>query len=358
MIAGQTINSYFATHVPLIEEEMRRTITGAPAAELRRVLRPALFTEMHPSTFNTMLNYHLGFADTDGAPAQVYSGKRIRPVLTLLACEACGGSVETALPAAAAIELLHNFSLIHDDIEDRDELRRGRPTLWRLWGDAQAINAGDAMFALAHEAIEKLTERGVTPLRVLGTLRAFDEAAVALTVGQHLDLSFETRTDVSVSEYMTMIQGKTAALTQAACAIGALIGGAMDERTQALASFGAWLGVAFQLQDDVLGIWGDPQVTGKQDSDLSHRKKTLPVLYAAEQNARVRDLYLMRDWNTDADLQIVRDLIEMSGAREYTQQASLDAYTRSLQALDAAQVDNPPGAILHSLAQSLISRES
>lgn len=173
-----------------------------------------------------------------------------------------------------------------------------------------------------------------------------------------MDLSFESRANVSVKEYLAMIRGKTGALTHAACAIGALIGGATDERIQALATFGAWLGIAFQLQDDVLGIWGNPDITGKQDSDLVHRKKTLPVLYAAEKNSRVRDLYFTRDWNSDANLVVVRQMIDASGAREYTEQAALDAYTHSLQALDEAQVDNPAGSLLRELAQSLLGREA
>jgi geranylgeranyl diphosphate synthase type I len=352
MVAVQTINSYFATHIPRIEEEMRRILNMTPTD----VSAPSGITQ--PALFNTMLNYHVGFADTDGRPTQVYSGKRIRPVLTLLACEASGGPVELAYPAAAAIELLHNFSLIHDDIEDRDEIRRGRSTLWKLWGDAQAINTGDAMFALAHAALERLQESNLDPLRVLRALRVFDEAAVALTIGQYLDLNFVMRPDVQVSEYMNMIRGKTGALIQAACAIGALIGGALNEGVQALAGFGTWLGIAFQLQDDVLGIWGDPLVTGKQDSDLSHHKRTLPVLYAAERDQRVRELYLMREWNTNIDLQVVRELIEASGAREYTQQAALDAYSRSLQALDTAQMDNTFSTLLRHLAQSLMNREA
>ncbi len=352
MDAVLTLNTYFAVHVPRVEEEMRCALKRATTDPATPV------ATAHPASFDTMLNYHLGFADTSGAPASVYSGKRIRPMLTLLCCEACGGSPESALPAAAAIELLHNFSLIHDDIEDRDEMRRSRPTLWALWGDAQAINTGDAMFALAHGAIEALAGRGTEPARVLRALRAFDDAAVALTVGQHLDLSFETRADVSTSEYMAMIQGKTGALTQAACAIGALLGGAPDERISALASFGARLGIAFQLQDDVLGIWGDPVVTGKQGSDLSHRKRTLPVLYAAGRDTRVRELYLRRGQVPDADLAEVRRLVEASGAREYTQRAALDAYRCAVQSLDAARVDNPAGALLRDLAQSLLGRES
>jgi geranylgeranyl diphosphate synthase type I len=157
---------------------------------------------------------------------------------------------------------------------------------------------------------------------------------------------------------MAMVRGKTGALTQAACAIGALIGRAADERVSALASFGAWLGIAFQIQDDILGIWGDPDVTGKQDSDLSHRKKTLPVLYATERNARARDIYFKRDWNAASDVDVMRQLIEAGGAREYTEQIALDAYTRALQGLDAAMVDNEAGALLRELAQSLLGRES
>ncbi len=357
-----TLNDYFTVHLPQIEEEMRRAVNRVSDS-------PALpITTSHPPLFDTMLNYHLGFAEANGIPVSVYGGKRIRPMLTLLACEACGGSADVALPAAAAIELMHNFSLVHDDIEDRDRIRRGRPTLWTLWGNAQAINTGDAMFALAHSCIEALVERGADPVRAVHALRVFDDAAVALTVGQHMDLSFEARSDVSVDEYMAMIQGKTGALTQAACAIGALLGGASDERIRALAAFGAWLGIAFQLQDDILGIWGDPAVTGKLHSDLSHRKRTLPVLYAAAQDAHVRELYFGGSSNAgsasvdnalpDTVLAEVLHLIVASGAREYTEQVALDTCTRAMKSLDSAQVDNPSGALLRELAWGLLGRES
>jgi geranylgeranyl diphosphate synthase type I len=278
-------------------------------------------------------------------------------VLTLLCSEACDGDRDDALPAAVAVELLHNFSLIHDDIQDRDELRRGRPTLWKLWGVAQAINAGDAMFAMAHLAIERLRERDVPATRIIKALRIFDETSIALTVGQHLDLSFETRADVSVNEYMTMIQGKTGALIHAACAIGAITAGAPAERVDALGNFGAWLGIAFQLQDDVLGIWGDPDRTGKQDSDLRHRKKTMPVLYAAEKNQQVRDMYFNQQRLSDDDLLVLKGLIEDCDGRSYTEQAALDAYTRSLDALDAAHGSGAARQALHDLARQLLGRD-
>jgi geranylgeranyl diphosphate synthase type I len=353
MDSGPTLNSYFTSFVPLVEDEMRRIIDSAPLTAGEPMLSIA-----QPAAFRSMLNYHLGFADADGTPAQEYSGKRIRPVLTLLACDACGGLAEKALPAAAAVELLHNFSLIHDDIEDRDELRRGRPTLWKLWGEAQAINTGDAMFALAHMAIQTSHERGVDPARVIRALRTFDDAAVALTIGQHLDLSFETRNSVGVADYMAMIRGKTGALTQAACAIGAIIAGAPRERVAALAGFGAWLGIAFQLQDDVLGIWGNPELTGKQDSDLGHRKKTLPVLFAAENSIRLHDIYFHPNGHSDENIELLRELIEASGAREYTEQAAREAYTQSLDALSQAHVYGPAAVALRELAHSLLGREA
>ncbi|HEY3288718.1 MAG TPA: polyprenyl synthetase family protein [Anaerolineae bacterium] len=355
MGTGSYLTTQLSSFLPHIEEEMRRIINAVSTGDT---------SIAQPVVFNTMLNYHLGFAMDDGTPTHVYSGKRIRPVLALLCCEACGGQVDVAYPAAAAIELLHNFSLIHDDIEDGDDLRRGRQTLWKIWGEAQAINSGDAMFTLAHMALETAIERAVDAGRVLRSLRVFDEACLALTIGQHLDLSFENRNDVTAAEYKVMIQGKTGALTKAACAIGAILAGAPQSRVNLLAEFGESLGVAFQLQDDVLGIWGDPGTTGKQDSDLSHRKKTLPVLYAAERDAALREVYFVtrsRDNEERLDetmVQWLRSRIEDSGARAYTEEAALAACNQSLHALDAAQLTGDAAIGLRELAQSLLGRAS
>jgi geranylgeranyl diphosphate synthase type I len=340
MTTPVSLNALFHHYIPRIEAEMRDVINAGA----------------QPAQFNTMLNYHLGFANADGSPAQVNAGKRIRPVLVLLSCEACGGAWEQALPAAAAVELLHNFSLIHDDIEDRDELRRGRPTLWRQWGEAQAINSGDAMFAMAHLALLRSEARGVPAAGVVRALRAFDDMCVHLTVGQHLDLSFETRSDVSAAEYMTMIEGKTAALTAACCQIGAIIAGASDAQINALRDFGRWIGMSFQLQDDVLGIWGDPEKTGKQDSDLAHRKKTLPILFAAERDARIRERYFGNSGPDDSDLNAIREMIEAAGGREHAEQAAESAYAKALESLDSAGGHAPLMQSLRDLAHSLLGR--
>jgi geranylgeranyl diphosphate synthase type I len=337
-----SLNARFQQFLPHIETEMCDVINAGA----------------QPAAFNTMLNYHLGFANADGTLAQVNAGKRIRPMLVLLCCEACGGDWEQALPAAAAVELLHNFSLIHDDIEDRDELRRGRPTLWRQWGDAQAINSGDAMFAMAHIALLRSRARGVPAERVVRAMLAFDEMCVSLTVGQHLDLSFEQRNDVSAAEYMQMIDGKTAALTAASCEIGAIIAGASDAQIAGLRDFGKWLGMSFQLQDDVLGIWGDPDKTGKQDSDLAHRKKTLPILFAAERDERIRARYFSDEALNAADLITMREMIEAAGGRAHTEQAAEGAYAHALEALEGAGGDATHMHSLRNLAQSLLGRSS
>jgi geranylgeranyl diphosphate synthase type I len=341
MVGPSTLSDYFQAFLPAIEDEMRAVVNAGA----------------QPTEFNTMLNYHLGFANSDGSAASVYSGKRIRPMLTLLSCAACGGEWQVALPAAAGVELLHNFSLIHDDIEDGDELRRGRPTLWKQWGEAQAINSGDAMFALAHLALQRSYERGAAPERVLLALRAFDEMCVHLTIGQHLDLSFESRDDVTAAEYMRMIEGKTAALTQAACEIGAQLACSDSRHIPALADFGRWVGMSFQLQDDVLGIWGDPGVTGKHDSDLAHGKKTLPVLYAADRDPRVRERYLRSVPLNNGDVNQVREMIEAAGGRAHAERAAGEAYAQALRALDQLP-DSDARRALRDLAQSLLGRSS
>ncbi|MCA9981178.1 MAG: polyprenyl synthetase family protein, partial [Anaerolineales bacterium] len=184
-----------------------KTMLPAVQAEMRSVLQ----ADQHPPIdhLHGMMQYHMGWLDADFAPLAAKSGKHIRPLLLLLTAVSAGGDWQQAVPAAAAIELIHNFSLIHDDIEDNSPTRRGRETLWHIWGIPLAINAGDAMFAAAHLALNRLIERSVSAEIVVQALRRFDETCIALTQGQHADMQFETRDDVQVEEYLTMITGKT-----------------------------------------------------------------------------------------------------------------------------------------------------
>ena len=339
-----TLAQFFETYLPQIEAEMLNVVST----------NESMLGEQ-PHTLTTMSRYHLGFANADGTSARIASGKRIRPILVLLTCLASGGSAETAMPAAAAVELLHNFSLIHDDIEDGDDLRRGRLTLWRVWGLAQGVNTGDAMFALAHLALERLTDHGVPAERVIRALRVFDQMCLTLTIGQHLDIGFEQRTDVTAAEYMHMIEGKTAALTRACCEIGGIVAGANDDQVMKLGAFGRGLGIAFQLQDDILGIFGDSSVTGKGDGDLTRRKKTLPVLRALDRDHSLRPIYY---GNAPLNIPDMKERIEGLGGRSYTANLAEQTYADAIRALDHANLNPEAVNLLKTLAQSLLGRTS
>jgi geranylgeranyl diphosphate synthase type I len=332
-----SLTQYFATFLPAIETEMRRNVAASDDPTMTR--------------FYGMLHYHLGWVDTEFNPARSDAGKHIRPVLTLLCCEASGGEWRTALPAAAAVELLHNFSLIHDDIEDNDPVRRGRPTLWKIWGTAQAINAGDALYTMAHTTLNGLAEHSVPAERILAARQRFDRACVALTQGQHLDLGFESRSSVTEAEYSRMINGKTAALIEAACGLGALVNG--SDLAAHYEDFGRELGLAFQIQDDLLGIWGDPQVTGKPaGNDILNRKKSLPVAYGLDRSEELRRLYVQ----SEVDVVAVVTELDRVDARTYAEQMAARQHQQALAALDATEQDNEATTALRELAYSLRQR--
>lgn len=332
----------FAAYVPLVEGEMRRLLEPRNARAARHY---------------EIMQYHLGWRDELLQPAAAPAGKRIRPVLCLLACEAAGGKAEQALPAAAALELLHNFSLIHDDIEDNSPTRRHRPTAWSLWGVPLAINAGDGMFSLAHAAFFDLPAKGVPEAAVLAGLQRFVDMSLALTEGQYMDMSFEGRLDVSVEEYYAMIAGKTGALLGAAPEIGALIGGASPEMAQAYREYGASLGRAFQLQDDILGIWGDEQQTGKSAaSDILTKKKTLPVVLALNHEGvgkRLRIIYAGPDFTAE-HVPAVLSLLDQADVRRTTEQAVLDATARAHAALQTISAGGGNGNASHGLLSELL----
>jgi geranylgeranyl diphosphate synthase type I len=330
-----------AAFLPAIETEMR-AVLGADGDAV--------------DSFYGMIHYHMGWADETLRPAGGNSGKRIRPLLCLLTCGAAGGDWRMALPAAAAVEILHNFSLVHDDIQDNSPSRRGRATLWTLYGQPQAINTGDAMFALAHLALGRLAERGALPAVVVQALRRFDETCIDLTRGQYRDMGFETREAVSVEEYLAMIGGKTAALVALCAELGALVAGADEATVGHYAAFGQALGLAFQIQDDILGIWGDEAVTGKSAAtDIITRKKSLPVLYALARDGELRALYQ----NGTASDFVPRAvaLVEGTGAREYAVEQAARHTERAAAELAAAQPQEPAAAALRQLTGLLLRRD-
>ncbi|MBC5829467.1 MAG: polyprenyl synthetase family protein [Candidatus Eremiobacteraeota bacterium] len=223
-----------------------------------------------------MLAYHFGLSQGRG----LRRGKRLRPQLLMRVAQAEGAPAQAALDAAAAIEILHNYSLIHDDIEDGDRLRHGRPSLWAKYGIAQAINTGDALCALSYLTLLSSQSHGLS-VQVARITRVLHTANLRMCEGQNLDLGFESARSVSTEDYLRMIDGKTAALFSAACEMGALCAGCDEERIGRYAALGRTFGVAFQIRDDILGTWGDPQLTGKDIAvDIARRKWTYPVVWA------------------------------------------------------------------------------
>lgn len=246
-------------------------------------MREAVQRGAGPTTpFYQMMAYHQGWAASDGRPLDppATSGKRIRPALVMLTCEALGGAIEQARGPAVAVELVHNFSLVHDDIQDKGEQRHGRDTVWKVWGAAQGINVGDALFALAQVA---LVEHAATHPRLADGVLRLNQTCLRLCEGQYLDLALESVADVSISLYEAMISRKTAALIECCTALGAWAAGAPPEVVEACGLFGYELGIAYQFQDDLLGVWGDPAVTGKAvRADVQSRKNALPMVLAVE----------------------------------------------------------------------------
>ncbi len=271
-----------------------------------------------------MAAYHMGWVDAGGRPHDAPGGKLVRPSLCLWACEAAGGDPALALPAAAALEWVHNFTLIHDDIQDGDHERHHRPTVWSIWGVAQGINAGDALHAMAFES---LLAPGPHPGRRLRAARALVRAVLEVIEGQCLDLALEGRPHCPPASYLRMARAKTGALLGASLQLGAIMGGARPAAVGKLRKAGRLLGLSFQVRDDWLGIWGEPALTGKsRDCDLGRRKVTYPVVvgYAAmlpAERRRFRALFRSEAGDATA-VEALRDRLEAAGARELSAAAA------------------------------------
>jgi geranylgeranyl diphosphate synthase type I len=299
-----------------------------------------LVADRDPSTHGLyeMVRYHLAL---DGTGSN--GGKRMRPLLGLLAYASIAGDHGRALPGAAAVELGHNFSLVHDDIEDGDLERRHRPTLWTVHGVPQAINTGDTLFSLSRIALHRLTDLGFSDSKVLRLMRLYDETCLALCEGQYLDIAMSASDELgTVEDYFDMIGRKTASLIAASIEAGALLATDDDDVIARYRGFGWALGLAFQLNDDLLGIWGAEPATGKAPSDLSHRKKTLPVIYAYEtagsdDRARIAELYASESPTASGVAELIA-ILERTGAREYTRDQAHRYRDEALAELDAAGV--------------------
>jgi geranylgeranyl diphosphate synthase type I len=306
-----------------------------------------------------MMKYHLGWLDEDFRECRAPRGKSLRSTMCLLACEAVSGDLNRALPAAAAVELLHNFSLIHDDIEDGDVKRRHRDTLWKLWGVPQAINTGDAMDIVANLSLLEL-KGTVKPAMMIDIIGIFNETVIELCEGQYLDMDFQNRSDVSVDEYIAMVSGKTAALIEASTAIGAMVATEDRDVIARFGTFGRKIGIAFQIRDDILGIWGDPESTGKSaKNDIRNKKKSLPVLYAMEKSAHrdeLKDIYA-KEKLTDGDIARVSDIFTEAGALEYTQAEAQRYKDEAMSQFDGLKLHKAPMDRLRTIGRFLVERD-
>ncbi len=324
-------------------------------AALEQTLKGIVGYEGTPdSDYSLMLFYHLGW-ENHGQPDFV-AGKRTRPFVTMLCAAAAGIDWRQALPFAAGVELIHNFSLVHDDIQDVSPLRHARATVWSLWGKDQAINAGDALFAYAHLAMQHATTLSAE-LRARA-IHVLDAACISLTQGQHLDMAYERRDSITVEEYMLMVSGKTAALLATAAELGAIAADAEPDVCANYREFGQQLGLAFQIRDDLLGIWGDSSVTGKSaQTDIERRKKTLPIVYALEKMPELAAAYITLDRGGASKETIVRSL-EDCDARAYAEKEERLHAERALAALEAAAPQGQAGDNLRELTYQLLGRSN
>jgi geranylgeranyl diphosphate synthase type I len=310
-----------------------------------------------PACVGRVVDFHVGWRDEHGNPTLRSGGKALRPTLTLLMAEAAGATSDAALPAAVAVELVHNHSLLHDDVIDGDLLRRHRPTAWSVFGVGPAILAGDALLTLAFET---LAAGGRPRGRQASLLLA--EAEQELVAGQMADLAFEARGDVSLEECIGMARAKTGALLGCACALGALSATGDGRRLAHAQAFGARLGLAFQLVDDILGIWGDPAVTGKAvHSDIMARKKSLPVVAALRSGtAAGRELALVYDQPeplSAEDVASAAALVTASGARTWCEAEASRQLTEALGELGGVAASGRAIGELEALARLVTTRD-
>lgn len=334
-----------------------KTLSSQMLPKIERELQKQVSRLSQPRTavYDEMLSYHMGWSGEGAGPEA--TGKRIRPLMVLLVSAACGADWEHALPAAAAVELVHNFSLVHDDIQDHSDKRRGRPTLWTKWGVPLAINTGDGLFVLSNLAVIDLAVSYAAE-SVVQAARVLHNTCLDLTCGQFMDISYETRLDLDEDDYWPMISGKTAALLSGCCQIGAILGGAKPAAEAAYRDFGLALGLAFQVQDDILGIWGDEALTGKSAaSDLLEGKKSLPVLFGLGKNGA-----FAARWQagpiSETEVKGVAELLAAEGASDYAQEKSKEWTGKALAALERAQPIGEAGLALHELADKLLGRKA
>lgn len=308
-----------------------------------------------------MIRYHFGWIDEKNHSLHNSTGKALRPTLCLLAYEATGSDFKKALPAAASLELVHNFSLIHDDIQDNDRERRGRPTVWSVWGMPQAINAGTAARILGSITMIRLGENDFPAEKLLRAQYILDESCLRMIEGQYLDISFEHRLDIGLADYVDMIDKKTGALMGCSLEIGALLGTEDKSVISRLRNFGNNLGMAFQIRDDILGIWGNDKTGKPLDSDIQRRKKSLPVVYALEKAEGKAKTELINFYQGKSiggnDLDTILSILNDIQAQALAQSLAEEYCKRALAEIEEMELLPWASQSLREMAHFLVKRE-
>ncbi|BEP18511.1 geranylgeranyl diphosphate synthase [Pyrofollis japonicus] len=309
------------------------------------------------------------YARVQGKPDDLYNaalhliragGKRLRPAIVVAVTEALGEVAEKALPFAAAVELVHNFTLIHDDIMDKDKFRRGVPTVHELWGEAMAITAGDLLFAKAFEVLSDAESKGIPHNRITRALRTLAHAAAVIAEGQAMDMMFEELEDVDIDDYFQMIYKKTGALFEASAVLGGLVATSDESILSSLSLYGRNLGIAFQIRDDILGVAGKEEEIGKPVySDIREGKKTIVIIYAlsqleGEEKEKLMSVLGNRQANRE-ELEEAANLIHKSGAIEYAEKLANEYAEKAISALSVLP-DNDAKKILIDLARFAAQR--
>lgn len=309
--------------------------------------------------------YYMGWTQPDGSLANAAKGKRLRPTLALLAAEAAGGEIERVMPIAVALEYVHNFSLIHDDLEDRDRFRHHRPTVWVIWGEPIAIISGNAMLKIADGTSKKLVEKGVAPLIALEIEKNITENYLRMMEGQYLDIRYESIPSISIKQYLDMIEKKTGALIETSFYSGSLVGPASGPNralSEHLRSIGYEIGRIFQIRDDILGVWGSTETGKPVGTDIRRKKKALPIVHVLNSSSptskkKIHEIFLQKELS-DNDVDLILEIMESSDTQKYCQSLANECWERAHTVLNSLELAGETATYLSELGRFLLVRES
>jgi geranylgeranyl diphosphate synthase type I len=343
-----SLPAFFSRYQSRIDEALRAELTG---------LEPEMY-DIH--------RYYMGWQEIDGSDSNSMGGKRMRPTLAMLAADAVGGDLERATPIAVALEYVHNFSLIHDDLEDMDRVRHHRPTVWAVWGEPAAIVSGNAMLKIADHAAWKLRSVGVEESVALEAEAVLTDHYLKMMEGQYLDISFETKESVSVDQYLDMIERKTGALIEASIYLGSLVApekGPDRQKATALKSIGYDLGRIFQIRDDVLGVWGGVETGKPVGADIKRKKKALPAVHALSNSTgpsadRLKEIFRTEGDLNAEDVHVVLEVMENLGTQEYCQTMAEQRWVECKRMIESLELSGTTAAEFTELGEFLLIRES